>query len=170
MEILITRYLFYNIRILQEKSVKLNILLNTPQTASFKTGQSFFGYKMKNSRISKRLLSNLIDFVFAITLISLLIGTLLFVKTLLYPETSDGGELTLRTELMPSEHREDLRVGDTVFDTLTKRRVGEITDLQVIEAQDNKIYFLLTLDAEFSPRGKSLRTVELWFYFAVENL
>ena len=125
---------------------------------------------MKNSAKSKRLLSNLVDFAFVITLISLVVGTLFFVKMLLYPEQNEGGGLTLRSETMPGGYREDLHVGDTVFDTLTKRRVGEISELQVIEHPDGKIHFLITLDAEFSPRGKSLRTAELWFYFAVENL
>ena len=125
---------------------------------------------MKNQAKSKRLLSNIIDFTIAAALFSLIIGAVFFIKALLYPGASEGGEMRIRTEIMPSEHRGSLHVGDTVFDTLTKRRVGEITDMRVIECEDGKIYFLLALDSVTAPRGKSLRTAELWFYFAEEDL
>ena len=115
------------------------------------------------------MLSIFIDFVFIIILISVIATAFFSVKFLLYPEQSCEGELKIRTEVMPKEYEHFISVGDSLFDTLTKRRVGEVTSLYTVE-KDEEIYFILTVDAKFTPRSKALRTGELWFYFAVEDL
>lgn len=85
-------------------------------------------------------------------------------KTILYPEEKEAGELTVQTERMPKEYLFELSIGDSVFDTLTKRRVGEITAAESYE-ENGEIYFILTLEADFKPRSGALRTDKLWFYF-----
>ena len=124
---------------------------------------------MKKQIKSKVMLSIFIDFVFIIILISVIATAFFSVKFLLYPEQSCEGELKIRTEVMPKEYEHLISVGDSLFDTLTKRRVGEVTSLYTVE-KDEEIYFILTVDAKFTPRSKALRTGELWFYFAVEDL
>ena len=124
---------------------------------------------MKNVQKIKYLLSKFVDFGFIVILSLVIIGSFLISKALLYPDKNTGGEIRIRTELMPAEYSSELCVGDAVFDTLTKRRIGEITELEIIE-RENKIYFFLTLDADFIPRSKALRTPRLWFYFAREDL
>ena len=124
---------------------------------------------MKKQIKSKVMLSIFIDFVFIIILISVIATAFFSVKFLLYPEQSCEGELKIRTEVMPKEYEHLISVGDSLFDTLTKRRVGEVTSLYTVE-KDEEFYFILTVDAKFTPRSKALRTGELWFYFAVEDL
>ena len=120
---------------------------------------------MKIRHISKPLLSKFVDFVIFLLIISIVIGSVLFFKMVLYPEPTERGTLTVRTELMPKEFSESISVGDACYDTLTKRRVGKISEFEIKE-QGDKIFFLLTLEADFIPRSRALRTKELWFYFA----
>lgn len=124
---------------------------------------------MKNKAKSKVILSIFADFLLLSLLIAVVIGSIFVSKLVLYPEPSYEGELTVRTEKMPEEYEASLKVGDFVFDTLTKRRVGKITSVTPFH-QGEEVYFLLTLDASFKPRSKSLRTRELWFYFTTEDL
>jgi len=123
---------------------------------------------MKNSRKSKPLLSKFIDFIFIVLFITVTILTVSVTKAILYPEEKTIGELKIRSELMPREYKDSLAPGDVLFDTVTKRRVGEISRVEIREA-DGKICFYLTLNARFKPRSKALRSNELWFYFAVED-
>ena len=124
---------------------------------------------MKKHLKSKALFSNFIDFLFIVALICVITVSALAAKLVLYPSESVGGELHIRTEYMPEEYRELLHLYDTVFDTLTKRRVGEITRLTVDE-RDGEIRFHITLSAKFTPNSRALRTKELWFYFAEEEI
>ena len=135
----------------------------------FKFRAVFLGDNMKNVVKSKLLLSIFTDFVFIVALLCIVLMFFFGLKLLLYPEQSYEGELKFRTELMPKQYSESLNTGDTVFDTLTKRRVGTLREVKAIES-GGEIYFMCTLDAEFIPHSKALRTRELWFYFAREDV
>ena len=124
---------------------------------------------MKNRFKSKLLLSIFVDFVIIVFLFSVICGSIFIAKLILYPEQKVGGELNIMTERMPSGYINSISVGDTVFDTLTKRRVGEVTALKAVESE-NEVYFLITLNAAFHPRSKALRTNKLWFYFKETNI
>ena len=119
---------------------------------------------MKNRFKSKLLLSIFVDFVILVFLFSVICGSIFIAKLILYPEQKAGGEMNIMTERMPSGFLNSISVGDAVFDTLTKRRVGEVTAIEAVESE-NEVYFLITLNAAFRPRSKALRTNKLWFYF-----
>lgn len=88
-----------------------------------------------------------------------------FMKKILYPEESYTGEIKIRTELMPSELETEIYEGQALYDTLTKRKIGTVSNFEV-KRDGDKIYFLITAELTAMPRGKSLRTRDLWFYFA----
>ena len=69
---------------------------------------------MKNSRKSKPLLSNFIDFIFIVLFITVTILTVSVTKAILYPEEKTIGELKIRSELMPREYKDSLAVGDVL--------------------------------------------------------
>ena len=120
---------------------------------------------MRKTEKRKLLLSIFADFLFMIIAIAILISAIFISRSILYPQRSFAGELNIRTEYMPKEYKGELKVGSVLYDTLTKRRVGEIKALEEDE-NDGKIRFFITLDASFKPRSKSLRSDTLWFYFA----
>ena len=124
---------------------------------------------MKNRLKSKQSFAIFIDFLVSIVLLSVVLAAVFITKLILYPNEIGESSLTVRTEYMPEEYRDDLSVGDTLYDTLTKRRVGEITEIAVNE-RDGKIYFFVTIDAKSTPRSKSLRTKDLWFWFTAEDV
>ena len=124
---------------------------------------------MKKREKSNLLLSIFVDFAFIVIAISLICGALFVAKTVLYPQKSFSGDLRIRTEYMALEYKGELRVGDSVFDTLTKRKVGIIKDLEVDQNSEGMRFFI-TLDANFKPRSKAMRTQNLWFYFAEADI
>ena len=117
---------------------------------------------------SKYLFAIFIDFVFIALIFSFVIGAVFLTNAFLYPEKNTPTSLLIRTEYMPSEYRGALSVGDEVFDTLTKRKVGLIREARISQRKD-EICFYITIDANFTPCSRALRTKELWFYFAKEN-
>ena len=124
---------------------------------------------MKKGLKSKQSFAIFVDFIILVVLLSIVFCGFFITRLLLYPNESGEKALTVRTEYMPKEYRSDLSVGDTLYDTLTKRTVGEITKITTHE-KDGKICFYLTFDAKFTPRSKSLRTRDLWFWFTTEGM
>ena len=119
---------------------------------------------MKNRVKSKVLLSIFVDFLFIVSFLSIVIGAFFISKAILYPSGNGAVELKIQTEEVSREYIGDIRLGDSVYDTLTKREVGKVTEIEIKDRGDS-IYFILTLDASFTPRSKALRTENLWFYF-----
>ena len=114
---------------------------------------------------SKRLLSIFLDFIFMLIIILITLTIIFFMEKILYPEESYTGEIKIRTELMPSELEAEIYEGQALYDTLTKRKIGTVSNFEV-KRDGDKIYFLITAELTAMPRGKSLRTRDLWFYFA----
>ena len=115
------------------------------------------------------MLSIFVDFIIIVFFASVLSAAFFIAKRILYPEESKSGELTVRTEVMPKKYENEIAVGDVVFDTLTKRRVGTVTKAKKSE-KDGGVYFILTLDSSFRPRSRALRTKNVWFYFAEADI
>lgn len=124
---------------------------------------------MKKHTKSKLSFAIFIDFFFITLFLSIVVGAFFVGKKMLFPEDISPSTLFVRTEFMPVEFASELFLGDDVFDTLTKRKVGKITGLST-EDDGDLIRFYITIDSKFTPRGKSLRTRNLWFYFAAENV
>jgi hypothetical protein len=70
---------------------------------------------------------------------------------------------------MPIEFRDVLQNNEEVYDTLTKRKVGEIREIKS-ENEGDKVSFIITIDADFTPRSESLRTKSLWFKYYTERI
>lgn len=102
------------------------------------------------------------DFFALTVLFSAVLLSVLFAKHLLFRENGDPRELTFITEAIPSELEGRIAVGDTLYDTLTKRKLGEIKSLDRIYESD-KVKFILKIDASFTPSSEALRTDSLWF-------
>ena len=117
---------------------------------------------------SKVLFAIFVDFLFILIFVCVVSGTVYVLKYVLYPEEDAPKSLLIRTEYMPNGYRYALSVGDEVYDTLTKRKVGQITDAEITE-MNGEICFYITIDARFTPRSRALRTRDLWFYFASED-
>lgn len=87
---------------------------------------------------------------------------------MLYPEGKSDSILVIRTEKMPIEFRDTLQKNEAVYDTLTKRKVGEIMEIRS-EDEGGKITFIITIDAKFIPKSESLRTKTIWFKYYTER-
>lgn len=124
---------------------------------------------MKKDAKNKLLFAIFIDFIFITLFFSILGGAIFIGRKILFPEDTAPSTLAVRTEFMPLEYIRDVSVGDDVFDTLTKRKLGSITNISSEEA-NGLVRFHITIDSKFTPRGKSLRTRKLWFYFATESV
>ena len=86
---------------------------------------------------------------------------------LLFGEELWQGELNLTTERLDYRYRDAISPGDPVYDPLTKRTVGRVRALGILD-DDGGFRYLLSIDAERKPRGKALRTRELWFEYTEE--
>ena len=122
---------------------------------------------MKIARLN-RSLSVLTDFIIMSAILFILAGSFAFVKALLFSRESEVGTVHIKTEVLPISYSGGIRVSDTVFDTLTKRKVGTVAELSEIREGD-RIYFLITLDTVSAPRSAALRTQELWFEYIIEE-
>lgn len=99
-------------------------------------------------------------YILLILFIVILLGFMAF-RALLYPDTGGTRTLTLRVYDIPRDFRDSLSVGDVVFDSITKRRLGEISELEVLD-DGGRVEFIIRVEASALPRG-ALRTKKLWF-------
>ena len=120
-------------------------------------------------RFSKQLLSIFIDFIILTILFSLTFLSVFIFTNILYPEDKNNSTIVIKTERMPIEFRDVLQNNEEVYDTLTKRKVGEIREIKS-ENEGDKVSFIITIDADFTPRSESLRTKSLWFKYYTERI
>jgi len=119
-------------------------------------------------RIGKQLFSVFIDFVFLIIIFSIIISFIFITSRILYPGGNKENTLVIRTEKLSRNFDNSLKRNDTVYDTLTKRKLGEIKDLGR-EYDGDQFSFIITIDAKFTPKSESLRTKSLWFRYYTEK-
>ena len=120
-------------------------------------------------KISERTFWVAVDFFILISIVALLCICYFGIRLLLYPGSSYIGELQLITQPLEDSFAQLLCVGDTVYDTLTKRRVGEVTAITEMNRGDGSMQLTLAIDAERMPRGRALRTRYLWFEYTVTD-
>ena len=115
---------------------------------------------------SKYLFSIFVDFLI-MTIIAAAISVSSFAAAcFLFPDERKSGEIVLKTELMPKALSYEISEGDAIFDTVTKRKIGTVEDAELFE-KDDKIYFVISLKADASPKSDSLRTKSVWFKFSL---
>ena len=102
---------------------------------------------------------------FAVAVLYLSVSFSVFgINKLLYTERDTKEPVTLTTQIMDRDFRELLHVGDALYDTLTKRRVGYIEELSVFDT-DEGIYFKISFTSEHPLKGDAIRSSSLWFRY-----
>ena len=101
------------------------------------------------------------DAYIILLLLSLLLGGIKILSLILYPEEKTAGKMYIRAYNIDTRFRGSLSAGDLLYDSLTKRLVGKITDIYT-EHHSEGVDFFIEIDAERVPRG-ALRCSELWF-------
>lgn len=115
-----------------------------------------------NLKVSfKQLLSIFNDFIILMLVFSLIICAIYFAKSILFADFESGGELTIISERVPKSLSQYIFIGDEIFDTLTKRRIGSVESLEILEEGDFVRFVILT-HAKYFPRGDSVRTADVW--------
>lgn len=117
-------------------------------------------------RFSKQLLSIFIDFLFLTIIFSVIILSVFAIKLLFNPTSDATGALVFETEPIPLKFEDALHENDVLYDTLTKRKVGEITEIKRVYIGD-RVKFIIKTDASFTPKSESLRTSSLWFKYSL---
>lgn len=109
-----------------------------------------------------------LDFLI-ITLLLLCAAYLVYgANRLLYSDTEKLGKITVISEPVSDYYEGSLQISDSVYDPITKRKIGEITELEII-SENGKIRFLIGLDSLRTPRGNSMRTKRLWFKYQISD-
>lgn len=112
-------------------------------------------------------LSGRIFDVFILSIAILTICLFVFIgKRMLFREEGGTRKLIIISEAIPMELEQRLAVGDVLYDTLTKRKVGTVTSLKTVY-RDDCVRFVIKTDAAFTPSSDALRTRELWFYVRI---
>ena len=88
------------------------------------------------------------------------------VYRLLFTEYPEDVRLTVITEEMDAGYKSLLNVGDTIYDTLTKRALGRVDELEILST-GNSIRFRIGFAARHTPKGNALRTSRLWFRYEI---
>lgn len=96
-----------------------------------------------------------------ITIIAFILIAVSFAKFILFSDFEAGGALTLITENVNNALLCDIAVGDDIFDTLTKRRIGKIDAIDIVEEGDD-IHLVIRTEAKYFPRGNAVRTAKVW--------
>lgn len=110
----------------------------------------------------------ILDFFILLIIFSVVLFSIAFCRSLLFRETSHPSELTFITEAMPIAFEGKISEGDTVYDTLTKRKLGTISTVERIYT-GGRVKFIITTSASFTPRSDALRTKSLWFRVKLEK-
>ena len=80
---------------------------------------------------------------------------------LLYTERSDPKDITFISEVVSEDYKDLISVGDEIYDTITKRSIGQIEKLDILDTGAG-IRFKFTVFATRAPKGEGLRTASLW--------
>ena len=114
---------------------------------------------MKNDLYGK-----ICDFLIILSLYLAVAFSVFGANKLLYAEGNYDQELSIMTETVDASYKDYLKPGDQLFDTITKRCIGQISELDIIDTGTG-IRFKISLTAKFMPRGEALRSANLWFRY-----
>ena len=108
------------------------------------------------------------DFLLTVLIAATVIFSVFFIKALLYPNDTSAHSTVIVTEPMPLCHAGAIREGDSLFDPISKRKVGTVS--QILEFNNGRqVYYRLTFLCSVTPKSTSLRTANLWFYFKLST-
>ena len=104
------------------------------------------------------------DFFLLLMIFALLLSVIFCVRFLLNYSGTSRNIITFRTELMDKRHENKLHTGDTLYDSVTKAKIGVINELYCLSSGE-LIYYVVSVDAVQIPRSRTLRTNRLWFEY-----
>ena len=113
---------------------------------------------------SKLIFPYITDFVILTVAISLIFYSIFFMRSILYTSAYNEREITVITEPLPKELKESIRIGDAIYDNLTKERLGTVDSISIISDEESVRYEISFITSS-EPRGDSLRTKDVWFRF-----
>ncbi len=119
-------------------------------------------------RFSKQLLSVFVDFLFLTFLFFMIAASAIALRFLFYPKGETSEIIICTTEKLPLSFENTLSVNDTVYDPISKRKIGEIKNLKPIY-DGERVKFIIEIDAKFKPKSDSLRTRSLWFRYYINS-
>jgi hypothetical protein len=114
---------------------------------------------------SKQLFPYATDFVIILIILALTLSSFFAVKSILYSGRGSALRITVITESLPNDLEGSIKAGDTVYDNLTKKRLGEIDSIYLIRSEET-VRYEISFISSFEPRGDSLRTKSVWFRFS----
>ena len=106
----------------------------------------------------------IIDFFILVSLAAVILGGIYLARLILYPGFDSPQLIRLEVGPIDKIYSASLEKGDLIYDTVTKRRIGYITDIERREVGE-EVYVTLTAYAERKPRASALRTPKLWFEY-----
>ena len=121
----------------------------------------FYGSVMK----SKQLFPYAVDFVVILIVLTVIFTSFYAARYILYAGRNADRRITVITESLPHNLEGSIRIGDTVYDNLTKKRLGEIDSILLIHSEET-VRYEISFMSFFEPRGDSLRTKSVWFRFS----
>ena len=104
----------------------------------------------------------LIDFLVFLALFSALALAFSFVRKIMYGEEDYVGKVKITTQPISNEIAMPLTSGDILYDTVTKRRVGEILTVEMLYNDEESYRLSLTADIARLPRSNALRSPDVY--------
>ena len=120
----------------------------------------------KNITNCKLSLSIVLDFLILVFIFVAAALAIFGSKAILYPTVGEEKAVRVMTEPLADEFSSRLRVGDDVFDPITKKKLGKIESLSPL-SDGERVRFILSFPSSDTPRSNCLRTREVWFYIRV---
>ena len=124
---------------------------------------------MKNPVLCKFKFTILLDFMILSAMLAAVCSGIFIIKNILFDSPSSNESIRILTEDIPSEYATLAKAGAPLYDPITKRCIGSISEVYPIY-NGNRVKFIIEAEVSAMPRGDSLRTRELWFRFSVEDI
>ena len=107
----------------------------------------------------------LIDFMILTITFCFIICAVFFTKSVIFNDQNSPVTLTVVTEPIDSEYKQLINKGDTLYDSITKRKLGIIEWISEDWIDDGRIRFIIKFKSKYIPKSKSLRSKDIWFYY-----
>ena len=107
----------------------------------------------------------LIDFVILTIVFGFIACAVCFIRLVIFKDQLSAVTITVITESIDSEYKQLINKGDTLYDSITKRKLGVIEWISEDYIGDGRIRFIIKFKSKYVPKSKSLRSKDIWFYY-----
>jgi hypothetical protein len=109
----------------------------------------------------------MIDFIISLLIVAATVFSVWGAKEILYGKKNEPCRITIVTEPISKEITATVKLGDPIYDNLTKKQIGTVDFVSATDLGEFFIYRISLMSAN-KPRGNSLRTKTLWFRYTEE--